>query len=75
MRSTLCQSRANARDFLTGKDGELAFNHRSVEEISDLAKGRWVVSRGYRNPAYRQFRREGLLGPAKIGELAVERTS
>ena len=62
---------SNARDFLAGKDGELAFNHRSVEEISNLAKGRWVVSRGYRNPAYRQFRREGLLGPC-LSEVVPE---
>ena len=56
---------SNSRDFLTGTDRELVFNHRSVEEISNLAKGRWVVPRGHRNPAYREFRREELLDPVR----------
>lgn len=54
---------SNSRDFLAGMDRELTFDHRSVEEISNLAKERWVIPRARRNPAYREFRREGLLGP------------
>lgn len=51
---------SNSRAFLVGKDRELVFNHHSVEEIASLAKGRWVVPRGQRNPAYREFQRDGL---------------
>ncbi|MDE0213380.1 MAG: DUF4338 domain-containing protein [Deltaproteobacteria bacterium] len=54
---------SNSRAFLTGIDAELAFDRRSVEEISHLAKRRWVVPRAHRRPAYQQFRRDGLLGP------------
>ena len=59
---------SNSRDFLAGKDRELVFNHRSVEEISNLAKGRWIVPRAHRDPSYREFRRERFLDPVRLCE-------
>ncbi len=52
---------SNARDFLAGRDDEPAFDHLTVDEISDLARERWVVPRSRRKPDYRQFRREEFL--------------
>ena len=51
----------NSREFLVGKDKSLVFNHMSVEEISDLAKARWVVPRSERNREYLGFHREQLI--------------
>ena len=51
----------NAQDFLAGRDTELDFDHRSVEEIAALARDRWIIPRAERKPDYRQFRREQLL--------------
>lgn len=59
---------SNSRDFLAGMDQKLAFNHRSVKEISNLAKERWVVPRARRNPAYREFRRDKFLDPIRLSE-------
>ena len=47
----------NAQNFLAGNDMELVFDHRSVEEISALARDRWMIPRAKRKPEYRQFRR------------------
>ena len=52
---------ANSREFLTGNDDSLVFNHLSVEKISSLAKARWVVPRSERRPEYRKFQREQLI--------------
>ena len=49
---------ANAREFLVGDDDRLVFDHMSVEDISGLAKARWIVPRSERRPEYRGFRRE-----------------
>ena len=51
----------NSREFLVGKEEALAFDHMSVEEISGLAKARWVVPRSERNPEYKGFQREQLI--------------
>ena len=51
----------NTRDFLAGRDTELDFDHRSVEEIAALARDRWIIPRAKRKPEYRHFRREQLL--------------
>ena len=50
----------NARDFLAGRDSELDFYSRSVEEISVLARDRWIIPRAERETEFRQFRREQL---------------
>ncbi len=52
---------ANAREFLVGNDDSLIFNHMSIEEISGLAKARWVVPRSERRPEYRGFQRDQLI--------------
>ena len=48
----------NAKAFLVREDAELEFDHKSVDEHSALARGRWIVPRTKRKPEYRQFRRE-----------------
>ena len=53
---------SNSRRFLSGSDVEPIFNHSTVDEISTLARKRWLVPRSERRPNYRQFRREKLLG-------------
>ena len=50
----------NTQAFLTGKDGEPIFDCRTVDEISELARKRWLIPRGDRRPSYRQFHREHL---------------
>ena len=50
----------NAREFLAGRDEEPVFDSKTVDEISALARKRWLVPRGERRPSYRQFRREHL---------------
>ena len=50
----------NTQAFLTGKVEEPIFDCKTVDEISDLARKRWLIPRGDRRPSYRQFRREHL---------------
>ena len=50
----------NARAFLAGADEEPVFDSKTVDEISALARKRWMVPRGNRRPSYREFRREHL---------------
>ena len=50
----------NARAFLAGGDEAPMFDCKAVDEISTLARRRWMVPRGERKPSYRQFRREHL---------------
>ena len=56
----------NAQAFLAGKDDEPLFDHKTVDEISALARKRWLVPRGNRRPSYREFRREHLLDVLKL---------
>lgn len=51
----------NARAYLAGTDEEPAFDYKTVDEISELARERWLVPRGSRRPSYREFRRVHLL--------------
>ena len=51
---------SNSRRFLIGRDGEPIFNRLTVDEIAVLARNRWLVPRGQRQPRYQQFRREQL---------------
>ena len=51
----------NSRGFLSGSDEEAIFDCLTVDEISALARNRWVIPRSERKPRYRQFRREHLL--------------
>ena len=53
---------ANARGFLAGEDAEPVFGHRTVAELSALARERWVVPRSEREGEFRGFRREDLTG-------------
>ena len=50
----------NAKKYLVGKETDLVFNHRTVEEIAASARDRWVVPRSKRKLDYLQFRREQL---------------
>ena len=50
----------NSREFLAGRADAPRFDHLSVDEISDLARGRWLVPRSERKPNYREFHREQL---------------
>lgn len=65
----------NSREFLAGRDEELKFEHRTVEEIAALALARWVVPRSRRRPDYRQFCREAvldrLMGTEPIGSSSM----
>ena len=51
---------ANALAFLAARDEEPLFDCKTVDEISALARERWLVPRGNRRPSYREFRRENL---------------
>lgn len=51
---------SNARAYLDGTDEEPVFDYKTVDEISELARERWLVPRGNRRPSYREFRREHL---------------
>lgn len=51
---------SNARAYLAGTDEEPVFGYKTVDEISELARERWLVPRGNRRPSYREFRREHL---------------
>ena len=57
----------NASAFLAGRDAEPKFDHRTVDEISDLARDRWMVPRAERRPGYRRFRRNWLSGVIASG--------
>ena len=65
----------NARGFLSGSDGEPFFDCLTVDEISVLARNRWLVPRAARRPCFRQFRREHLrdaLVPAATASDAAQ---
>ena len=51
---------SNSLRFLSGGDEEPVFDYSTVDEISELARNRWLVPRAERRPSYRQFRREHL---------------
>ena len=51
---------SNSLRFLSGGDEEPVFDSATVDEISELARNRWLVPRGERRPSYREFRREHL---------------
>ena len=53
---------SNAKEYLAGNANELVFDYRSVKDVSELAKERWLVPRGGRNPTYREFRRNEFFG-------------
>ena len=50
----------NAHAFLAGTDEESTFDYMTVDEISELARNRWVRPRSKRRPDYKEFRREHL---------------
>ena len=56
----------NARAFLAGEDAEPRFRHRTVAEISALARERWVVPRSERDAGFRRFRREELAAAVQL---------
>ena len=56
----------NAREFLAGEDAKPRFRHRTVAEISALARERWVVPRSERDAGFRRFRREELAAAVQL---------
>ena len=50
----------NAHAFLSGTHEESFFDYMTVDEISELARNRWLIPRSKRRPSYREFRREHL---------------
>ena len=42
----------SAREFLVGRDEQLTFKHLTVEDISVLARDRWIVPGSRRRPDY-----------------------
>ena len=46
---------ANAREFLQGKDQDLQSSDKSLEEISNFCKNRWIVPRSKRDSTFRDF--------------------
>ena len=50
----------NARAFLSGTDEESTFDYLTIDQISELARKRWLIPRGQRKPGYKEFRREHL---------------
>ena len=60
---------SNAQNFLAGRDEVPIFDYLTVDEISELARKRWLIPRGDRRPSYRQFSREhlrNLLTPVNV---------
>ena len=57
----------NTLAFLAGEDAEPRFRHRTVAEISALARSRWVVPRSERDARFRRFRREELADAFQLG--------
>ena len=60
---------SNSLRFLSGGDEEPTFDYTTVDEISELARDRWIVPRGNRRPSYREFRREHLRDALKPATL------
>ena len=59
---------SNAKEYLAGRVAEPEFDHRTVKEISGLARDRWVVPRAVRRPEYRRFRRDWLRSVIASGD-------
>ena len=60
VKCTPCRLRPTHVEFLAGRDEEPVFDSKTVDDISALARKRWLVPRGERRPSYQQFRREHL---------------
>ena len=60
---------SNSLRFLSGSDEEPIFNRLTVDEISALARKRWLVPRSERRPSYQQFRREQLRDVLRLGTV------
>jgi hypothetical protein len=59
----LCTFGSNALEILkTGKGKLNAAGLKTVREISDLARERWMVPRAVRRPEYREWKRDGVPG-------------
>ena len=57
----------NARAYLRGDDTAPAFNRRrSVEEISRMARDRWIVPRAWRQPDYQSVSRDELIDSLQL---------
>ena len=57
----------NYREFLDGRQETPSFDYLTVDEISDLARQRWLIPRSSRRPEYKQFRKADLR--TEIGAL------
>ena len=65
---------SNARAYLAGREEEPTFDYMSVDELSTLARNRWLVPRSRRRPNYRTFLREHLRDVLIPATIAVEKT-
>jgi len=73
----VCPFGPNAFDILNTGKGELDLSTlQSVEEISELARERWIVPRALRRPEFREWKREGIIdlihGEPPVGKSRVQ---
>jgi Druantia protein DruA len=58
----LCELACNAKSFLTGRAHRPRYTGlRSVKEVGELARRRWIEPRAERCPGYRQWSKESIL--------------
>ena len=59
----VCEIAKNCREFLTGKELIPDFSHlKSLKEITELAKNRWILPRALRNPEFKNFKKTIFIG-------------
>ena len=67
----ICPFGPNALEILKTGKGDLDLSTlQTVEEISDLARARWIVPRAVRRPEFREWKREGIVSLIE-GKAAV----
>jgi hypothetical protein len=58
----VCEMVKNAAEVLKGINLNPDYSDlKSVKEISKLAKERWIIPRAFRNPEYRNYKKETFL--------------
>jgi hypothetical protein len=58
----VCEIAGNCREFLTGVDLTPDFSHlKSVSEVAEMAKARWILPRALRNPAFKDYKNQDFL--------------
>jgi len=62
----ICEIAQNATEYLSGKDTHPNFIYlKSVSEISEIAKERWIIPRSLRNPEFKLYKKELLFNNFK----------